>query len=571
MSHAYAYALGTAILLAVTLSPALSSFALRRGIKRRRERIWSWISGTYHELFVRILKWPKVTLTAIVICALGIFALFPLPGSEFLPKLEEGNIWARATMPLTISLDHGAVLANRMREMFLSFSEVTTVVSQLGRPDDGTDTTGFFNSEFSIDLKPQDQWPAGITKPRLVKDIDEKLTRQFPGVKFGYSQNIEDNINEALSGVKGSNSVKVFGADLGADERIANQVVEVLGGVAGIVDTAVYRSLGQPNLVITPDRAECARYGLNVGDVATVIQAAIGGQTVTRVLEGDRRFDLVVRWKQQYRTSLSAIRDIRIPLPDGAQIPLGQVAAIKTAEGASFIYREGLERYVPVRFAVRGRDLQSAVEGAKQAVGARVKLPEGIHLEWAGEYGELQEADRRLMIVVPFALILIAGILYAATTSLIDTFVIMAQIPVACVGGFLGLFFTSTPFSVSAAVGFISIFGIATMDGILLSFYIRQLWNEGHPFAESIVMGSDRRLRATTMTDLVDALGLLPAALSTRIGAQTQRPLAIVVIGGAIAILLVTRLLQPVLVYLCHRRLRLADRSGGPSQFASVS
>ena len=559
MSHAYAYALGTAILLAVTLSPVLSSFAFRHGIKLRRERLWGLISRFYHGLFVRILKWPKVTLSAIVICALAVFALFPLLGGEFLPKLEEGNIWARATMPLTISLDHGAVLVNRMREAFISFPEVTTVVSQLGRPDDGTETTGFFNCEFSVDLKPQDQWPAGMSKSRLVKEIDNKLTREFPGVNFGYSQNIEDNINEALSGVKGSNSVKVFGPDLEVDERIANQVVEVMGGVPGIVDLAVYRSLGQPNLVITPDRAQCARYGLNVGDVAAVVQAAIGGQAVTQVLEGDRRFDLVVRWKEQFRSSLAAIRDIRVPLPGGGQIPLGQVAQINTAEGASFIYREGLERYVPVRFAVRGRDLQGAVESAKNTVAAQVKLPEGVHLEWAGEYGELQQADRRLMIVVPFALILIAGVLYAATTSLVDTFVIMAQIPVACMGGILGLFLTGTPFSVSAAVGFISIFGIATMDGILLSFYIRQLWNEGHPFVESIIMGSDRRLRAAMMTDLVDALGLLPAALSTRIGAQTQRPLAIVVIGGALAIMLMTRLLQPVLIYLCHRRLRLSE------------
>jgi heavy metal efflux system protein len=559
MSHTYAYALGAAILLAVTLSPVLSSFAFAHGIKYRRERVWGVISRFYHGLFVRILRWPGTTLTVISLGAIAVLALFPLLGGEFLPKLEEGNIWARATMPLTISLDHGAVLVNRMREALISFPEVVTVVSQLGRPDDGTETTGFFNCEFSIELKPQDRWPVGMSKPQLVKEIDDKLSREFPGVNFGYSQNIEDNINEALSGVKGSNSVKVFGADLATDERIANEVVEVMGGVPGIVDLAVYRSLGQPNLVITPDRAQCARYGLNVGDVAAVVQAAIGGQAVTQVLEGDRRFDLVVRWKEQFRTSLEGIREIRVPLPDGGQIPLGQVAQINTAEGASFIYREGLERYVPVRFAVRGRDLQSAVESAKNAVAAQVKLPEGVHLEWAGEYGELRQANRRLMVVVPFALILIAGVLYAATTSLIDTFVIMAQIPVACIGGILGLYLTGTPFSVSAAVGFISIFGIATMDGILLSFYIRRLWNEGHPFVESIIMGSDRRLRAAMMTDLVDALGLLPAAISTRIGAQTQRPLAIVVIGGALAIMLVTRLLQPVLIYLCHRRLRQAD------------
>ena len=247
-------------------------------------------------------------------------------------------------------------------------------------------------------------------------------------------------------------------------------------------------------------------------------------------------------------------------LPAGGQVPLGQIAAVSTVGGASFIYREELQRYVPLRFAVRGRDLQSAVLDAKNRVARKVKLPEGVHLEWAGEYGELQQANRRLMIIVPFALLLICGVLYGATTSLVDTFVIMAQIPIACLGGLLALVVTGTPFSVSAAVGFISIFGIAVMDGILLSFYIRQLWQEGHPFVESIIMGSDRRLRAMMMTDLVDALGLLPAAVSTRIGAQTQRPLAIVVIGGALAIMALTRVLQPVLIYLCHRRLRLRDK-----------
>lgn len=570
MSHTYAYALAVSILLSLTLTPVLCSFALAHGVRPRRERIWGAISGFYHWIFLRILKWPRLTLIAIVIASLVVLALFPRLGGEFLPKLEEGNIWLTATMPLTISLDHGATLVNRMRRDLNAFPEVSTVVSQLGRPDDGTETTGFFSCEFSIDLKSRSKWPAGVTKDDLVRSISARLSHDFPAVSWDFSQNIEANINEALSGVKGSNSVKVFGPDLAVDERIANQVVEVMGGVQGVVDLAVYRSLGQPNLVITPDRTQCARYGLNVGDVAAVVQAAIGGQAVTQVLEGDRRFDLVVRWKQQYRTSLGAIRDIRIPLPGGSQIPLGQVAQINTAEGASFIYREGLERYVPVRFAVRGRDLQSAVEDARNTVAARVKLPEGVHLEWAGEYGELRQADRRLMIVVPFALILIAGVLYAATTSLIDTFVIMAQIPVACMGGILGLFLTGTPFSVSAAVGFISIFGIATMDGILLSFYIRQLWNEGHPFVESIIMGSDRRLRATMMTDLVDALGLLPAALSTRIGAQTQRPLAIVVIGGALAIMVVTRLLQPVLIYLCHRRLRHLE-TPGPSPMMPIS
>ncbi|MGH7934137.1 MAG: efflux RND transporter permease subunit [Candidatus Binataceae bacterium] len=559
MSHTYAFALATAILLAVTLTPVLGSLAFAHRFHETHNALWSLIAAFYHRLFTFVLRWPRAVLLLIIIFAAVALAQYSRMGGEFLPKLEEGNVWARATMPQTISLDHAAVLANRMRHVFMSFPEVSTVVSQLGRPDDGTETTGFFNCEFSVELKPRSQWPDRLSKAELVKQMDTKLTHDFPGVNFGYSQNIEDNIDEALSGVKGTNSVKVFGRDLAVDERVANQIEESMSGVPGMVDLAVYHSLGQPDVTVTPDRTKCARYGLNVGDVAQVVQAAIGGVAATQILEGDRRFDLVVRWQKQYRASLDAIRQIHVAVPTGGYVPLGQIADVNTTEGASFIYRENLQRYVPVRFAVRGRDLEDAVNAARDRVAREVKLPEGVNLEWAGEYGELKAANRRLMIVVPIALVLIAGVLYAATTSLVDTFIIMAQIPIACVGGVLALLVTGTPFSVSAAVGFISIFGIATMDGILLSFYIRQLWDEGHPFAESIILGSDRRLRATMMTDLVDALGLLPAALSTRIGAQTQQPLAIVVIGGALAIMVLTRLLQPVLIYLCHRRLRLSE------------
>jgi cobalt-zinc-cadmium resistance protein CzcA len=569
MSHTYAYALGTAILLAVTLSPVLSYYLLPREMRETRNIIWEGFRRAYHWIFVRVMNWPRLTLAVLLIAVGAGLSLFPRLGGEFLPKLEEGNIWARATMPLTISLDHGALLANRMRAAFLSFPEVTNVVSQLGRPDDGTETTGFFNIEFSVDLTPESQWPSGLTKPELVQQMDDRLRRQFPAVSFGYSQNIEDNVDEALSGVKGTNSVKIFGRDLAVDEGVASGVMRAMSEVPGIVDLAVYRSLGQPNVVITPDRAICARYGLNVGDVNAVVQAAIGGQAATQVLQGDRSFNLVVRWKKQYRTSLDAIRQIRVAVPGGGYVPLGQIAKIDTAEGASFIYREELQRYVPVRFAVRGRDFQTAVNAAQAAVAREVKIPAGVHLEWAGEYQELQRANQRLRLVVPIALLLITGVLYGATTSLIDTFIIMTQVPVACVGGIIGLYVTGTPFSVSAAVGFISIFGIAVMDGILLSFYIRELWEEGHPFKEAIIMGSDRRFRAIIMTALVDGVGLLPAALSTRIGAQTQRPLAIVVIGGAVAIMLLTRVLQPVLIYLCHRKLRRDDADRTPPMLPS--
>ena len=566
MSHTYAYALVTAILLAVTLSPALSSLLLRKGMEETHNFVWETFSHFYHNLFVRILQWPRLTLAVITLIVAGGLSLFPRLGGEFLPKLEEGNIWAHAIMPTTINLPQRRQLVSQMREVFLSFPEVASVVSQLGRPDDGTETTSFFSVEFPVDLKPASEWPKGMTKERLVNQMDEKLRARFPGVSFSYSQNIEDNIDEALSGVKaGSNAVKVFGYDLDTDESVANRITEILRQVRGITDVFMFRSLGQPNIVVEPDRAAAARYGLNTGDVAAIVQSAIGGQAVTQVLEGDRRFNLVVRWKPEYRETLDAMRDIRVNVPTGGNVPLGQIARVEASEGASFIYRGDLQRYVPVRFSVSGRDLQGAVAEAKSRVAQGVHLPEGIHLEWAGEYGELQAANRRLAVVVPIALILIMGVLFAATQSLVNTLILMAQVPLACLGGVMALVVTGTPFSVSAGVGFISIFAIAIMDGILLNFYIRQLWEEGHSTFDSIVMGADRRFRAVMMTALVDGLGLLPAAFSTRIGAQTQRPLAIVVIGGAISIALLTRVFQPTLMYLFHRQIGLGREGERPA------
>jgi heavy metal efflux system protein len=560
MSHTYAFALITAIILAVTVTPVLSSYLLKKGMKETQNIVWRSFHRFYHNLFVRILRFPRLTLVVIGLIMAAGLSFFPYLGGEFLPKLEEGNIWARATLPLTTTLSNADEVMSGSRRVFLSFPEVTQVVSQAGRPDDGSDTTGFFNLEFFVDLKDQDQWrPRGMTKDELVSKMADKLNARYPGVNFGFSQNIEDNVEEALSGVKGVNSIKVYGPDLSLDEQIANRIKEVVSGVPGMTDMAVYRAMGQPNLVITPDRAACSRYGLNVGDVNGVVQAAIGGQAVTQVLQGERAFNLVVRWLPKYRKSLSAIRQIRIAQPSGGYVQLDQVADIKTEEGASFIYREGLQRYVPIRFGVRGRDMQTTVEDAKRAVATQINLPRGVRLDWQGEYSELQKANRRFAIVIPLALLLIMGILYAATTSFVNTAILMAQVPLACLGGVLALVITGTPFSVSAAVGFISIFAIAIMDGILLNFYIHQLWEQGYTVLDSIVMGADRRFRALMMTALVDGLGLLPAALSTRIGAQAQKPLAIVVIGGAISIALLTRVFHPTLVYVFHKQLGLSD------------
>ncbi len=569
MSRTYAFALSIAILLAVTLSPVLCSYALHQGIKERSNAVWEKFQSFYHDLFVKVLKRPRLTVGAVCTLMAAGLALFPFLGAEFLPKLEEGNIWARATMPLTISLGAADKLAEGARRDFLSFPEVRTVVSQLGRPDDGSDTSGFFNAEFFVDLKSRSQWPSGMTKDKLIGLMNAKLRRDFPWADFGYSQNIEDNVEEALSGVKGENAVKVFGPDLVQDESVANQVAATMKQVRGIQDVAVYRSLGQPNLLIVPNRRTCARYGLNVGDVNAVVQAAIGGQAVTQVLEGDRAFNLIVRLAPDYRQSLAAIRRIPIALPSGGYVLLGQVANIRMTDGASFIYRENLRRYVPVRFSVRGRDMSDAIEAARRRIASSVKIPRSVNIDWAGEYGEMTAANRRLAVIVPIALFLIAGVLYWTTLSLTNTLILMAQVPLACLGGIAALAFTRTPFSISAAVGFISIFAIAIMDGLLLNSYIFQLWNQGYSLIDSIVKGADRRFRALIMTALVDGLGLLPAALSTRIGAQTQRPLAIVVIGGCCSIALLTRVFQPTLVYLFHRQLGLTEELRPAARTAS--
>ncbi len=553
MSHVYAYSLACGVLLAVTLSPALSSFLVHPGAARWRNPAWEAMQRFYHRLFVVVLKWPLVSLAAMALLIVAGLMQFSRLGGEFLPHLEEGNILVHVALPLSISLEQGAKMVDRMRLLLRSFPEAQTVVSQFGRPDDGTDPVGFETADLLIDLRPRSQWPPGLTKDELIDQMDRKLKQNFPGLSFDYTQFIEDRVEDIVSGIRGANSIKVFGPDIKTDEKIAFQIKNTIEKVDGIVDVVVNRSLGKPQLVIEPDRAACARYGLNVGDVEAVIRAAVGGQPVTQVLEGDRSFDLIVRWLPEYRNNYQAIREIRVPTPSGGLVPLGQVAKIKTVEGAALIFRESMRRYIPISFAVRGRDLQSAVEGAKAAIAKNLKLPPNVYLEWGGEYGEWQAEKRRLGIIVPVSLLLIIGVLYSATMSLVDTFIIIAQIPVACLGGVVALILTGFPFSVSAAVGFVSIFGIAVTDGILLSFYIKQLWEEGHPFVEAIIMGADRRFRAVVMTALVDALGLLPAALSQKIGAQPQKPLAIVVIGGSLAIAALTRLLQPVLIYLCHR------------------
>ncbi|MGH7271632.1 MAG: efflux RND transporter permease subunit, partial [Polyangiaceae bacterium] len=438
--------------------------------------------------------------------------------------------------------------------------------SQLGRPDDGTDVSGFYNIELFAPLKPFDEWPRGVTKDSLTDELNRELKEAFPGVVFNFSQMISDNVEEAVSGVKGENSVKVFGNDLASNERIADAIVDVMGRVPGIADLGHFRSMGQPNIKITPNRDLCARYGLNTGDVAAVVQAAIGGQAVVQVYEGEKHFDLTVRWKPQYRMSLEAIREITVSAPDGAQLPLGQIADVQIVDGPAIIYREDAVRYSPVKFSVRGRDLASTIAEAQAAIdreiprcdqadsSTKVCRPYDTRLEWGGEINELHEAEGRLRIIIPLTILLITFLTYSAVKTWIDTALVLTNIPVACTGGVLALLLTRMNFSVSAAMGFISVFGIAIQDSILVVTYFQRLRaTEGHSIEQAAKEAAEKRLRPCLMTTLVAMIGLFPAAISNGIGAQTQKPLAIVVIGGAIMLAVVARMVQPPLLVVAHR------------------
>jgi cobalt-zinc-cadmium resistance protein CzcA len=577
MAMTYAFAIGGAILLALSLTPVLASKLIPAQLHEEEPLVMRAAHYIYRPLFAVALRAPKRTLAiALVPVVLGVMSFHYL-GGEFMPKLEEGNFWIRATLPMSISLEQSSRYVGRMRSIVLGcpdeiapcdsahrkHPEVLTVVSQLGRPDDGTDVAGFQNIEIFAPLKPFDQWPHGLTKATLTEDLSRELSAAFPGAVFNFSQMISDNVEEAVSGVKGENSVKVFGRDLEQNEENANSIVDVMETVPGIKDLGMFSSMGQPGIVITPDRALCARYGLNTGDVEAVVQASIGGQAVTQVFEGEKRFDLTVRWLAQYRSSLESIREITVSTPDGVQVPLGQIAKITVNEGPSNIYREDGQRYSPVKFSVRGRDLESTIAEARMKIGDKVHMPYDSHLDWAGEINQLKEAEDRLKLILPITLLLIGFLVYSATKSWMDSIIVFFNIPVSSAGGILALLITGVHFSVSAAMGFISIFGIAVQDAILVVTYFQRLREvEGMGIREAAREAAEKRLRPCLMTTLVAMIGLFPAAVSTGIGSQTQKPLAIVVIGGSLILALVARAIQPPLLVLTHTWME--RRRGGP-------
>jgi cobalt-zinc-cadmium resistance protein CzcA len=559
MAVTYGFALTGALLLALTFSPVMSSLLLRRRKGSHETILVRWINRGYAPLLRTALRRPVGFIAMAALAMIGTLTLLPFLGGEFMPKLEEGNLWVRASMPNTISFSYANQLADQMRTTFRKYPEVTTVVSQLGRPDDGTDPTSYFNCEFFVNLKPRAEWPGGITKPELVQLMDADL-RRIPGVDYNFSQNIQDNVEEAMSGVKGENSIKLFGDDLQKLESSATQIEQVMKTVPGVADLGVFGELGQPNLLIQVDRERAARYGILPNDVNGVVQAAIGGQAVTQVLDGERRFDVVVRFLPQFRSDLDSISKIPVNTPGGVPVPLRDVAEITKQTGASYIYREDNARYIPIKFSVRDRDLQSTIEDAEVRIKQRVKLPAGYHFEWAGEFQELQEAIKRLEIVVPISILLILCLLYANFRSLRDSLLVLGAAPPALIGGILALLITRTNFSVSAAVGFISLFGVSMLNGVVLVSYINELRSTGAALHEAVRRGSELRLRPVLMASLAAAIGLLPASIATGIGSETQKPLARVVVGGMITAPVLLLLVLPALYLLVHRR---AERSSG--------
>ena len=536
MARTYGYALAGALIATFTITPVLASSVLPDQV----EEVETILVRALRRAYSPVLSWALARRKLVVglgcafLVVVGVLMNFL--GSEFLPALEEGNFWIRASMPLTMSLDAGTDATRKMREILLTHPEVLTVVSQHGRPDNGSDASPLSNVELFVPLKNFDEWPSGLTKEKLTEQIQKEFSDALPGVNFNFSQYIQDNVEEAISGVKGANSVKIIGPNLATLEQLATQVMAQMSQVQGVADLGIFRVLGQPNLNITVDREKAARYGLNTGDVNTAIQAAMGGAVASTVLEGDRTFNLTVRFEPSARNTIEAVGNVKVgfqaPSGTSAYIPLRDLATISLDTGASYIYHETTKRFIPIKFSVRGRDLGSTVAEAQQRIAQHVKLPVGYRMVWAGEFEDLQLAQKRLAVIVPISLILIVMLLYGLFNSLRDSLLALSGIPFAIGGGILALYFTGLPFSISAAIGFISLFGVSVMNGILLITYYNQLRMGHEGSLQAMFHAAEQRMRPMLMTALSAGIGLFPAAISHGIGSQVQRPLATVVVGG---------------------------------------
>ena len=557
-------ALLASIALALSLVPAMASFAYSGTTELHEPQYVLRVMQAYRRLVSKLLNHPK----AVLLAALGTFAvaivLLTRLGTSFLPTLEENNLWVRVTLPTTVDLEYSTRVSHQLRELFVSQPEVKTVTAQVGRPDDGTDATGVFNQEYSVAFKEPAMWPKGVTREDVVKRLKKQLDT-IPGIDYGFSQYIQDNVAEALSGVKGENSVKIFGNDLVQLTAMAEQIEHVLETTPGVVDAGIFRALGQPTLNIEIDRAACARFGVNVSDLQNVVANAIGGGVATTVLEGERRVDVTVRLPTTERANIDKLGVLLVDAPDGSRIPLNMLARIVQANGPFFVYREGAQRYMAVKFGIRDRDLGSTVAEAQKRIAKEVKLPHGYMLKWAGQFDQMKEAQKKLSLIIPATLGVIFLLLYFAFSNLRDAALVLLNVPFAAIGGIMALYFTGEDLSISAAIGFLSLFGIAIQDGMILISYIRKLLEEKiaqtgaltlESLRHSVLEGAALRMRPVMMTALLAGLGLLPAALSHAIGSQAQRPLALVIVGGMMTTTLLTLLVLPV-IYLVVRGISL--------------
>jgi cobalt-zinc-cadmium resistance protein CzcA len=554
MADTMVFALIGSLIVTLTVLPVLCSWFMRNGVRERQNPLFEGIKSIYIKGLDFSLAHPwGITFASAVLLA-GSLLLVPRIGAEFMPQLDEGALWVRATMPYTISFDESARITPQIREVLRTFPEVTTVASELGRPDDGTDPTGFFNVEFYVGLKPYAEWNgAHRNKAALIAAINQKLL-SFPGIVFNYTQPAEDAVDEAESGLKSALAVKVFGSDLNTLQQKGKAIKQILERVRGIVDVTLVQELGQPSLNIKINRDKIARYGVNVADINGLIQTAIGGDVATEVVQEEKQFDLVVRLEQQYRDNPAEIGNILVPTPGGQQIPLKQFADIRVENGAAFIYRENNSRYIGVQFSVAGRDLAGAVEDAMDQVKRGVPLPDGYRVDWGGEYTEYTASRHQLSVILPVTVGLIFLLLFALYSNLKFPFItVLGVILSAPVGGLVALWVTGTPFSVSSGIGFLALFGVSVQTAVVYISYVNELRGRGTGLAEAIREGAILRLRPIMMTALVAALGLLPAALATGVGTDTQRPFALVIVSGLFTRLLISIFLMPALYILVAR------------------
>jgi cobalt-zinc-cadmium resistance protein CzcA len=548
MAWTVAFALLGALLFSLFVGPVLASLVYPKGTKEWRNPFMELLTRSYARTLDIAIRWRWATLMLALVTLAGTIMLARNIGSEFLPHLDEGAIWVRGTLAPSTGPDEGIRFANQIRVILAAFPEVTNVTSQVGRPDDGTDTTGFFNTEYFVGLKPKAEWRPVFhrDKEELIAAMNHALDK-IPGVIWNFSQPISDNMEEAVSGVKGELAIKVYGDDLNTLEEKGDQIVSVMRTVKGVEDLGLFRVLGQPNLNFTVDRDAAARYQINVSDVQDAIQTAVGGNALTQVLEGEQRYDLVLRYLPDYRDTREAIQSIRLLSPSGERVSLAQLCTVQVKDGASEVYREQNQRYIAIKYGVRGRDLGGAVQEAIKKVGEQVKLPVGYHIDWAGEFASQQRAQKRLMLIIPLTLLVIFMILYSMFGTMKWASLILVTVAMAPIGGILALYLTGTNFSVSSGIGFLALFGVSVMTGVIMLEYINQLRESGHTVLGAVRQGAVQRFRPILMTMLVASLGLVPAATSHEIGSDSQRPFAIVIVGGLMAVLVMSIFLLPAL------------------------